>query len=744
MTDPGFVKKYADLIKSKEFTRQDRLVLAGGTMPNGTPTPPEILGILFHDEDRDVRDAAVGSILKLSEPELKILAMDTNSSSDLLMFLATHFHDYPSIGVSIIGNKNITLDVLKVLQGKEDDIDSMHLDDADSHEALIEAGYRDAEESYDSSMLNSMVEDDDDMSVEIELGDGPIEFETNAVGQQESPSAPVDTRGADEEEVFERHDESRLSDESPRIDDRTEYTGMSNDDIPIEDDDIAFDEDLVDDDLIDEKDDFTDTVDHIEKKFDDVFDFVPITGGEEEVRSLKEEFSIPNDSGAVPEPPPIDSIKGVRRKTEPPKIHDGDAEVTLATDKFVTRIPKQRYYYKAGIMEILAPVIKISIPIIIVLFIFVIYFVSVPKEPLSIEQFENGVTRNLVDGKVLGFDSKLTNPFPAHFTLVSWNQVDTSNESKVSSGNLQRDMASFLTTFELEIKIEELKKKITDSKRELNETGLRQLEISEEMETLTEEIAALEEIITNENLNSLDIEDRRQAELEAVEDEYTALENEYYELEEEMAEVKKRIAAYDGPIGDDESPGHVANKNELERLEREYRKIAPEYAEYKRDYQNIVDEIDEKYDKQDESIDLLRKTRERLLFLEKEQVRNSALIETTNNQLRTDTKDLEALENSSERGNKLKGANLSKFLVFNYYLEEKLSSHEDEIPSILRYEILQRSADVEVTLTSPEGEEMSSTYVFTFMRMETFNRVLFFTWQYDSTTWVLTGIAEKK
>jgi hypothetical protein len=743
MTDPGFVKKYADLIRSKELTRQDRLVLAGGTMPNGTPTPPEILGILFHDEDRDVRDSAVGSILKLSEPDLKILATDTNSSSDLLMFLATHFHDYPSIGVAIIGNKNITLDILKVLQGKDDDIESMRLDDADSHEALIEAGYRDAEESYDSSMLNSMIEEDEEMSVEIELGDEPAAFETNAVDQQGSSSVPIDSQKADEGAAFERHDENRPGGGSQQIDGRTDDTGMSHNDILI-DDDSGFDDDLIDDDMIDEKDEFSDTVDHIEKKFDDVFDFVPITGGEEEVQALKDELNISRDPVSIPEPPSIDSMRGARRKAEAPKIHDGDAEVTLATEKFVTRIPKQRYYYKAGILELLAPVIKISIPIIVVLLIFAIYFFSVPKEPLSVEQFENGVTRNLVDGKVLGFDSKLATPFPANYALSSWDQVGASDETKVSSGNLQRDMMSFLSTFEVEIEIEEMKKKIEESRSELNETGMRQLEISGEIETLTVEIAELEEIITNENLNTQDIEDKRQAELDAVKEEYSALEEEYLQLEEEIADVKRRIAAYDGPIGADESPGHVANKNDLERLNREYRKIAPEYTKYKNSYQSILDEINKRYDKQDESVDLLKKANDRLRFLEQEQVRNAAMIETSNNQIRSLSKDLTALENSPERGAKLKGASLSKFLVFNYYLVEKLSSHFDEISPLVRYEILKKSADVEITLTSPDGEELTETYVFTFMRMETFNRVLFFTWQYDSTTWVLTGIAGKK
>ena len=747
MTDPRFLKKYIDLIRSGDLTRQDRLILAGGTMPNGTPTPPVILGMLFHDKDQFVRDEASESILKLSEPDLRQLAMDNNSSAELLMFLATHFHDSPSIGVSIIGNKNITLDILKILQGKDDDVGSMELNDAVSHEELIEAGYRDVEESYDSSMLDSMVVDEDEMFIEIEMGDDEVGPETgrpdrSREGQSTSPSISLDSGGTDEEIVFERHDAGALGGGSATADRQTGRSRADDatpvdDEIPIEEDDITIDEGL-----ISEKDQFSETVDHIERRFDDVFDFDSITGAEGEGGSLKDDLNI------VPEPQSIENVissaKKGRRETAAPTIRDGDAEVTLATEKFVTRIPKQRYYYKAGLMEVLAPVVKIAIPIVVVLIIFAVYWISVPKEPPTVEDFEAGVNRNLINGKTFGFNSKLPIPLPDDSTILSWKYLNASEETEIVSGKLRGEMESFITTYEVEIGIEELKASIEANKRELNNRTNRQNEVAKNIETLNTEIAALEEVISNDNLNEQDIEDERQAELTAFKGEFAELEDRYLQLEEDIVDVKRRLAVYDGPIGEDESPGHVANKIEFETLSKELEKITPEYNEYKADYQNIVNGINRKYDILLDNIETLKESKNTLRSFKQEQLKNTAYIENSKTQIDSLSKELKTLEKSPERGPALKGANLSNFLMLNYFLVEKMTSQDEEVSSFLRYTIYKRVANVEVTNEFTEGEKEISTYAFTFMRMETYNKVLFFKWNFDSTTWVLTGIINTK
>jgi len=724
------------------------LILAGGTMPNGTPTPPEILGLLFHDEDRQIHDEAVGSILKLSEPDLRQLAADAKSSAELLKFLATHFHESPSIGVSIISNKNITLEILKILQGKGDDVKSMDLDDTISHEEVIEAGYRDVEESYDSSILNSIIEDEDEMTIEIEMGDdGDILLETEPPGRperdlSEPSSSPPKFAGSEEEIVFEKYDSNGFSDGSETAD-RLEKT-IQDDDVRVtpdefqthQGDDIVFEEDRSD-----ERDRFSETLDHVEKKFDDVFDFVPVSGGGGEAEAPKNDMNIVLESRMF-DTPLSASDRSAHRKAFEPTVSDGDAEVTLATDKFVTRIPKQRYYYKAGLMEILTPVIKVSLPVIIVLIIFLIYWISVPTEPLTVEPFESGVNRNLIDGKILGFNSKLPNPMPEGAAILSWQYLDAAEEAEFTSGRLRGEMESFLTTYDVEIRIEELKTRIEGGKRELNSTTNRQSEIADRIESLNAEIASLEELLVDESLNEHDIEDERQAELTAFKGDFSELEERYLVLEEEIADVRRRIAAYDGPIGEDESPGHVANKLEFETLTRELEKIAPQYNRYKDEYQGIIEGINRKYDTLLYNVQTLKKLRSELISLQKEQLKNIGYIETIRSQIESYNEELEALENSQERGPALKGVNLSNFLVFNYFLVEKMTSHDEEVPSFERYTIYKRIVSIDITHALPDGEQETSTYVFTFMRMETFNKILVFSWNYDSTTWVLTGIAD--
>lgn len=687
-------------------------------------------------------------MLKLSEPELRQLAMDTNSSSELLKFLATHFHDSPSIGVSIISNKNITLEILKILQGKSDDRESMEFDGAFSHEEVIEAGYRDAEESYDSSILDSIVEDEEDMTIEIEMGDDDLSLETEPPGGpqkdfSEPSSVLPEHSGGGEEIVFDRYDMSSPDDESLSTDRREELILDDDSDMIRDDLHTSHTDDIViDEDLIDERDQFSQTVDYIEERFDDVFDFVPTSGDDSEVKAPKDDFNIVLERG------PFDTLltpeHKVQREAVRPTVSDGDAEVTLATDKFVTRIPKQRYYYKASLLELLTPVIKISIPIIIVLLIFLVYWISVPREPLSVESFENGINRNLIDGKILGFNSKLPNPLPGDATISSWNSLDVSEETEVASGKLRGEMDSFLTTYEVEIEIEDLKTRIEGGKRELNSTENRQVEVADTIEALNTKIASLEEIVVNENLNERDIEDKRQEELGAFEGEFAELEERHLVLEEEIADVKRRIAAYDGPIGEDESPGHVANKIELEALTKELGEVAPQYNRYKGEYQGIVDVINRKYDTMRDNVKALKKSKDMLQTLQKEQLKNVAYIENIYSQIESNTKDLAALEKSPERGPKLKGAALSNFLVFNYFLVEKMTTREEEVSSFARYAIYKRVANIDVTYELSDGEKRAATYAFTFMRMETFNKILVFTWNFDSTTWVLTGIASAK
>ena len=57
--------------------------------------------------------------------------------------------------------------------------------------------------------------------------------------------------------------------------------------------------------------------------------------------------------------------------------------------------------------------------------------------------------------------------------------------------------------------------------------------------------------------------------------------------------------------------------------------------------------------------------------------------------------------------------------------------------------MLKTVSDVDITL-SGNGNEENKLYKLTFMRLETEKTVFLFSWDKDSTTWVLTSIVDGK
>ncbi len=719
-------KKYLDQFKKGILSKEDRLELAKGIISDGTPTPYVILARLFMDEDEEIRNEAKKSILRLKEEVIVKIASDESTHPDLLLFLAQKFHSSTAIGVSIIGNKNITEETLWFLQGKGDEGGGTSKDVSPPEITAYPIG-----DEKDVPQKSP----DDDYEVTIELEDTEMakeDFKAKETYSEDDMEVTIEL-----EEVDGGKGDIELSIDNGILE-RGSVTG-------------------------DERDVFSSTVDEIEEKFSEVFDVEPTIIDDNTTKtsfdygeSLKfesdSEFIAPPehdiDTEIIPDvfPDKKEPSRATKKSLEGEVVVDHDRkEVSVATERFVTRLPLGRYFYKVSPWELVEPVIKMAIPVLMAILILFVLWLSIPRASSFVEDFESGINRIFVGIKTSGLNPKINNPFPEDLTISTWNMVKVSKDTEFTSGRLKKDIKAFRDTYARELSIDDLKKNIAKSEKEILQNDDRIKEIDSKLSELIEQKDKDFALLSNERLKSNTIEMMYQKEIGDFERGFRKIENRVKQIETDLSDVKGRIAEFEALYGNERtSPGHEANKIELEELTEEYNEIKPEYDDLRANYERIKTDTRNKY------LDMLNAT-DNLKYVEKEiEVLNAerARLMFGNEFLAEEVKnykvDLAKLEKSSSKTSDLKGDNLFSFLVMSHYIVESDFKEDVEISFLEKYTILKRNATIDVKFSSEDKQEKRGEYKATFMRMETAKKIFVFQWDTNTTTWVLTSISEVK
>ncbi len=725
--------RYLASLQQGSFSKEERLKLAQGTTHEGTPTPPRTLARLCVDSDLVVRVQSKKSILRLPEQALVQIAIDNNTSPEVLLFLAKHFHDSAAVGTAIIGNKNTTEKVLYYLQGEidesEEDRESVFAGNAADQEVEFEV------EDVISSERDAPADDDVEVTVEID-------------------NLPGSRGGFSERE--------RYSDDDMEV-----VIGVE------EGQDEIIDEDLLQRNIFDngksagdrvkpapaEDQDFSSAVDAIEGKFDDVFqvDSGPrdSAGGDPIITGNDEFTTSAGDSDGM-------TIAGMwsdgntesarqagaaqDRRTGPAKVmmNDTRKEVAVDTGKFVARLPMGRYFYKVSPFEIFSRAIRISVPIIATLVILAVFWLAVPTTHPPVEDLEGGVNRVLHSIKQDGLNAKIPDSFPPGSTVSSWEFVNTSPETEVAKGGLKKALKAFAATYSEEIEYDETSGELSQQEKTYKANVGRIAEIDETVSVLNADKAKYIDLQSNNRLDPQSIEEEYQKEVKAFKEDFGALENQVKSIERDSAAAKRRIAEYESLYGaGGNNPGYIANKMELDDLAAKYARLKPLYDKRKAGYDARLLAIRQQFQNMLDDTVWLQTVDKHIRELLQEKIRLASEDRVLEKETKRLKDTLKVLEAERSKRPKLTGDNLVMFLVLSHYMHEKNIQDIEAIPILERYKIYKTMSTVSVGTTA-KGKEIEKRYTLTFMRLETERSIVLFSWGKDSTTWVLTSINSAK
>ncbi len=796
MTIAGIEKEYLKLLEEGSIPADERLSISKGILADGTPTPPRVLAKLFLDNTIAVREEAKKSILILQENELSKIASDDATHSSLLLLLAKHFHDSPSVGISIISNKNTTEKILFYLQGRGGEVD----DDFD--EELIDGGGDIQGERRDDIEIGEEIEIEIGEEIEIEISEDEgiglevpsgedIDGEISSVGTPDLTATPEARQG---EEVFEFVPESYTDgdieviielDETDDIDDEEEEIvindkGESGDiDIGIIHHDEG--EQIIGDDfpfkqevhLDKEENGFATTIDSIEDKVGEIFDIdlgdidiqgdktLGATGGgigfeaDSDISGM--ETPVEEDTPFKSQEPVSDFGGGVdERLTETDREK---MEVFLPSERFVTRISSKKYAYKVPLVELFAKVAKILVPVAVVVLAFFMLWVLLPNEVAFVEEFDSGINRVFVKTKMEGLDPKLKDPFPKGSSIYNWKpekvreEIDFNPGGKVSGyKKLKEDLLGFETKYKRELEYEKVSEEFSKKKKSLSTASKKSKAVNEEFSLLLKEKDGYLERYKGEKLKKRTVTDERDKEIREFKKLFETEKSKIEKIESDMAGAKERIAEFERdniPTADDH--GYYANKRELEELTKEYSKLKPKFDNFNSRYKGILNKLENKYKQKLSIVERIEVIDREVSGLNMEKTRFGV----EKRILEEDIKKLEdrmgKLEKAKATGEKITVKNLPIFLVMSKYIREheqpQLDSElngNDEISYFEIYTIKQKKADIAITLNNKEGKKEKKKYSITFMRMITKKKILIFEWDVKTTKWVLTSISEKK
>ncbi len=732
--------KYLLSLEQGTFSKDERLKLAEGKTYEGISTPPKTLAKLCGDTELVVRVQAKKSILRLPEGDLVQIAADNNTSPEVLLFLAKHFHDSPAVGTAIIGNKKTTEKVLYYLQGaideEEEERESVFTDNTASQDVEFEV------EDVITSEENGP--GSDDVEVTVELDEKPPARGSFSERERYSDADMEVVIGVEsgQDEIIEEHLIER------NIVDSRENGGATTGVRP-ESASAPGAEDQ----------DFSSAVDAIEGKFDDVFQVETGHHDTEDYSTSASGFdardaSAERTGGATADPawaardsePSPAGTSGQQRWEGPARVvmNDTRKEVAVDTGKFVARLPMGRYFYKVSPLEVVGRIVRILIPIAAVLVILTVFWFAMPDTRPPVEELDGGVNRIFYSIKQDGLNPKISDPFPPGAVLTSWEFVKSTPETEVARGGLKEAIKTFRTNFSDEIEYEDTKNGLNQQEKKLKSNREAITEIDESVAALEADKTKYQSLVSNNRLDAESIEEEYQKEVKVFKDDFEKIESRVKAIENDTAEAKRRIAEYEsvyGPGGND--PGYIANKMELEDLAREYSRIKPQYDKRKAVYDSRLRAIRDQYQNMLDDTVWLETAERRMEGLRQDKVRYTSENKIIDKEIEQLKDKLKALETERAKRPKLTGENLVMFLVLSNYMHKQEDGQQEDVSLLDRYKIYKTVSDVEVGL-SVNGKEERAKYALTLMRLETEKSAIVFSWDTDSTTWVLTSISEAK
>lgn len=779
MTIAGIEKEYLKLLQQRSIPTDERLSLSKGLLPDGTPTPPRVLARLFLDQSVLVREEAKKSILRLKEDALSQIASDNSTHSSLLLLLAKHFNDSPAVGTSIISNKNATEKILYYLQGRGDEVDD------ESDEEAYDRGAFFRDESLDNLEIGEEVEIEVSTEEEIVL-EVPDEREKEETAPEFIPESYTD---GDMEVVIELNEVEDFDDEEEILigEDTVKAPGVgvlqgppvTGEDIGIKiqdegdqiiEDELPYERETT---IEEERREFASAVDRIEGKVGEIFDIdlSDTRGGDTSKTEADGEgiefeavsgisgLEIPTDADTTHDfREPLDT-EGWGPGEQQNKIDKDGMEISIASERFVTRLPIKKYVQKANPADFFVPAVKIFIPVAAVILVFFIFWVTLPKGEASVEEFDSGVNRILVETKMGGLNSKLKNPFPAGSYLSSWETGKAQKEKDFSFGDevsgyrkLKNDLFNFKKKYTRELEYDEVSEKLDGKKKDLSRAVKRIKAIDKELSFLLNEKGEYLGRFSGENLKKNFVIEKRDKEISNFVKNYEENKSRIEKIEKDIADAKARIAEFERhniPTPDDH--GYYANKLEVEELTKEHGKMKPKFNRLESSYKGTLSAMEKKYKQQLDVIDRIEKIDKEVAKLNGERIQLDIEKRIYGEEIEELEKRIEKLEKAKATGEKITSKNLPVFLVMSNYINESERLREDrelnddeEISFFEIYNIKQKDADLDITVEDKEGKEERNEYSTTFMRMITKKKILMFEWDVNTTKWVLTAISKKK
>jgi hypothetical protein len=727
--------RYLASLQQGSFSKEERLKLAQGTTFEGTPTPPKTLAKLCVDPELVVRVQSKKSILRLSEEALVTIAADNSTSPEVLLFLAKHFHDSAAVGTAIIGNKNTTEKILYYLQGEIDE-------NEEEHQSVFAGNTSEQEVEFEVEDIISSEREgqaDDDVEVTVEIDDQPSPrggFSERERYSDDDMEVVIGVEEGQDEIIDEHLLERNIIDKSDGTGDGVESEKGSSSD----------------------EQDFSSAVDAIEGKFDDVFqvdqeqrDTAPdpiITRNDEFTPSEGKArgMTIEQMWGDHQSESARQNVAGQERWAGPAKVmmNETRKEVAVDTGKFVARLPMGRYFYKVSPFEIFSRIIRISVPIIAAVVILTFFWLALPTTHPPVEELEGAVNRILYSIKQDGLNTKISDPFAPGSAVSSWEFVNTSPDAEVASGGLKKVLEAFAATYSEEIEYDKTKSDLSQQEKTLKSNTGRIAEIDETVRMLNADKVKYISLQSNNKLDPQSIEEEYQKEVKAFKEDFTTLENQVKSIERDTTAAKRRIADYESLYGrGGNDPGYIANKMELDDLAEKYSKLKPQYDKRKAGYDARLLAIRQQYQNMLDDTVWLQTVDKHIKELQQEKIRLSSENRILDKEIKRLKDTLKTLEAERSKRPKLTGENLVMFLALSHYMHEKDVRDIEGIPALERYKIYKTVSTVNIG-TTVKGKEVEKRYTLTFMRLETEESVILFSWGKDSTTWVLISITAAK
>ena len=327
---------------------------------------------------------------------------------------------------------------------------------------------------------------------------------------------------------------------------------------------------------------------------------------------------------------------------------------------------------------------------------------------------------------------------------MSWELLKSSPETEVTRGGLKKAIETYTTDFSEEIEYDNTRNELSLQERTYKENGQRITEIDETIGVLNADKTKYLSLVSNDKLDAQSIEEEYQKEVKIFKEDFNALENQIKIIEQDTADAKRRIAEYEAVYGKGgNDPAYNANKMELEDLAAKYSRLKPQYDRRKAGYDSRLSAIREQYQNMLDDRVWLETVEKYIKELQQEKIRIASENKMVEKEVKRIKEEIKGLEADRSTRPKLTGENLIMFLLLTHYMRERGVEELSETSILDRYRIYKTVSSVDVGLAE-NGKEVKKHYTLTIMRLETEKSIIFYLWNKNSTTWVLTSITADK